>query len=104
MAAIVEELEASFDEDLVRKVATKMYTSFSSHLDAKAVANKIKAKLAKNGEPPFPYYTNTSVYSQVLRSVLLSRSVRVPFHHTLVLRRSVVLVLVWTVCRPSTRI
>ena len=66
MAAIVEELEASFDEDLVRKVATKMYTSFSSHLDAKAVANKIKAKLAKNGESPSPYYTNTSVYSQVL--------------------------------------
>ena len=82
MAAIVEELEASFDEDLVRKVATKMYTSFSGHLDAKAVANKIKAKLAKNGEPPFPYYTNTSVYSQVLGlfcscGLWFSRSVRV---------------------------
>ena len=50
VAAIVEELESSYDEDLVRKVATKMYVTFSGHLDAKAVANKIKAKLAKKGE------------------------------------------------------
>ena len=50
VAAIVEELESSYDEDLVRKVARKMYVTFSGHLDAKAVANKIKAKLAKKGE------------------------------------------------------
>ena len=31
VAAIVKELGDKFDGDLVRKVATKMYTSFSGH-------------------------------------------------------------------------
>ena len=48
------------------KVARKMYVTFSGHLDAKAVANKIKAKLAKKGElvpsPPFQYYIHTSAF------------------------------------------
>ena len=72
VAAIVEELE-SYDEDLVRKVARKMYVTFSGHLDAKAVANKIQAKLAKKGElvpsPPFQYYIHTSAFLVCISSL-----------------------------------
>ena len=73
VAAIVEELSSSFDVDLVHKVATKMYVTFSGHLDAKAVEMKIKAKLAKKGElvpsPPFQYYIHTSAFLVCISSL-----------------------------------
>ena len=73
VAAIVKELEARFDVDLVRKVATKMFKTFSSHLDAEAVAKKRRPRRRSAPKmvspPPFPYYTHTSVHSSMVCSV-----------------------------------